>query len=136
MLRHSLEHIPNFMDILRRTLPLLKDDGILCIETPNQKSLKCALVGKRIRGNRYLGHLYPPTHIHAFSLRTYQAVGKALGLTMLRHITYSPADPNWVYTSLYTRRGLIPMIHRFSAQAGMGENIAVFFRKAPAANKA
>lgn len=125
---HSLEHIPDFMGILRQVLPLLKKDGILCIETPNQESLVRRILGYKVRSDRFLGDLYPPTHIHAFCRRSYQAIAQMLDAQIIQCLTYSPGDPNWFSPLTYRRSGLVPLLQNLSAYIGMGLNIAVFLK--------
>lgn len=53
MLRHSIEHISNFMEILNKCSRLLDKEGILCIETPNQGSFKSIVTKNKIIDERY-----------------------------------------------------------------------------------
>ena len=131
MFRHTLEHIPDFMDVLRQALPLLKEDGVLCIETPNQESLVQRIRGYKVRDERFLADLYPPTHINAFCRRSYKAIANTLHLDVAQCLTYSPGDPKWFGRSGYKSRyrGFKAVIHGLCTQAGMGLNIAVFLKK-------
>lgn len=129
MFRHVVEHIPDFMDTLDKIIPLLKIGGILCIETPNQAALSCYLRGRKIRHGRFLGHLYPPTHINAFTPATHRMIGRKWQMSIVRQSTYSPADPAWTFSSLYKKRGIVPLVHSISAKIGFGENLSTFFKK-------
>jgi len=134
MFRHTLEHIPNFMDVLQRALPLLREDGVLCIETPNQESLINRIHGYKVQDERFLADLYPPTHINAFCRQSYEAVANTLRLDFAQWLTYSPGDPKWFgrsgYGNGYRRFKII--VHGLCARLGMGLNIAVFLKKRPA----
>lgn len=61
-LRHSLEHIPNPLNLFRACFRLLRPGGKIYILTPNGKSF-----GHRIFAQRWRG-LEPPRHLHVFSL--------------------------------------------------------------------
>lgn len=134
MFRHTLEHIPNFMDVLQQALPLLREDGVLCVETPNQESLINCIRGYKVRDERFLADLYPPTHINAFCRQSYEAVANTLRLDVAQCLTYSPGDPKWFGHSGYGNgyRRFKVIIHGLCARVGMGLNIAVFLKKRPA----
>jgi 2-polyprenyl-3-methyl-5-hydroxy-6-metoxy-1,4-benzoquinol methylase len=129
LIRHVIEHDPSFMAMLEQAVMLLNPDGLLCIETPNQASFKSYLVRRRVTAGRFLAHLYPPHHINAFEPKTLKLIGAKLGLSLMKINTYSPADKNWVFASLYTKTGLIPAVHKMTAMINLGENIAAFFTK-------
>jgi len=129
IVRHVIEHVPDFMAMLEIAVTLLSPSGILCIETPNQASFKSYLVRRKIRQGCNLAHIYPPTHIHGFEPKTLTLIGTKLGLLASKCITYSPADKRWTFKSLYTRTGFIPLVHKITSSISLGENIAVFYRK-------
>lgn len=129
MLRHTLEHIPDFKSALLHAKYLLSAGGILCVETPNQEGLASVMNGKKVKDDRFLGALYPPTHINGFCKRTYLQLGNVLDMEMSKMYTYAPHDPDWVFASLYHGSPIKKLIHSCSAACGMGENIACFYRK-------
>lgn len=133
MIRHVLEHISVFLDVFDTAVGLLKPGGVLCVETPNQASMKYTISPKKVQimpwGAEGIVHIYPPTHIHAFTAKAWQAVGAGRNMKTFTQ-TYAPVDPDWMITSTYHKRGIVPMVHNISAKIGMGESIAAFFQKA------
>lgn len=127
LLRHTIEHIPFFIDVIQSYLHLLSDNGVLCIETPNQGGLFTALTAPSLTNDRFLRHLYPPTHVNGFEPKTYRALAKKLGLNVEKIITYSGASPDWFPN--YQGTSLKRFAHNFSAKLGRGENIAAFLKK-------
>lgn len=130
MLRHSVEHIPNFMEILNKCVHLLDNQGILCIETPNQGSVKSILTRSNIVDERYCGHVYPPTHINGFEKRTYKEIAKSLGMQIVKMKTYSSVNKKWTPISRWSGKAYKKTLHAFSEAIGYGDSIAVFLTKA------
>jgi hypothetical protein len=82
--------------------------------------------------DRFLGHLYPPTHVNAFEEKTFRYVARALEMRPRKIMTYSQASPDWTlgqYIGPRTKK----LFHNCSAQIGLGENIAAFLVKTVAA---
>jgi 2-polyprenyl-3-methyl-5-hydroxy-6-metoxy-1,4-benzoquinol methylase len=127
LIRHVIEHVPDFFQLTSLALRYLKPNGILCIETPNQAGLKTLTVRHKVVDDRYVGHLYPPTHLNAFEKQTYRNLAKRFGRPLIKLTTYSPSDPRWVFTSQYHRTGLVPKLQALSAKIGFGENLAAFY---------
>ena len=124
---YCIEHIPFFIDVIQNYLSLLSDNGVLCIETPNQDGLFLSLTRGSLTNDRFLRHLYPPTHVNGFEPKTYKMLAKKLGLNVEKIITYSNASPDWFPN--YQGSNLKRFAHNFSAMVGRGENIAAFLKK-------
>lgn len=126
LIRHVLEHVPDFIELTKGFSKYLKKDGILCVEFPNQASLNSLLTRSKIKNGRFLGHVYPPTHIHGFEPKTLSYMSSEIGMKCKKVITYSPSDPTWSIASQYHKRGFIPMVHNLTSRFGFGENLAAF----------
>lgn len=70
---HSLEHLPSPVDALRRIHRLLKDDGLLIVTVPNERSLGRAIFG------RWWFNWDPPRHLYHFGRRTLSLVMEEAG---------------------------------------------------------
>ena len=82
MMTHSLEHMPNPKDILRKVNKILKTGGNLIITVPNVDSF----------GARYFKQFWlgwdPPRHLYAFSLRTLKKMLQAVDGFKIKRIKY------------------------------------------------
>lgn len=67
-LHHVLEHLDDPLGILRKTAPLLKDDGFLAIEVPNAENLR------QDPKNRYHA-----AHFYTFNPETLEYIGQKAG---------------------------------------------------------
>jgi len=129
LIRHVIEHVPDFLGVIDSARNQLKEGGVVCIETPNQAGLISLIKRKTLYNDRFLGHLYPPTHIHAFEPRTYRAIGEKSNMMPLAIKTYSPADPDWFFQSNYHESLIKKIVHKALTKFGFGENVCVFFQK-------
>ena len=129
LVRHVIEHVPEFLEVIKSALRQTKDGGVVCIETPNQKGLITLTKRHKLLGDRFLGHLYPPTHIHAFEPKTYLKIAKKLNVKSLLVTTYSPADSEWFFISNYHESYYKKFIHKLITYFGMGENICAIYLK-------
>lgn len=79
-LYHVLEHVPSPKDDLLEINRILKDDGILVLETPNIKGLRSVILNARWR-DIHGAHLYyfSPKTLKKILLRTNFRVDKLLG---------------------------------------------------------
>lgn len=73
-----IEHIPDPSGVLAKIRRLLKDDGLLCIETPNAGSIY-----RKILGKRWIGFA-EPSHIFAFDRKTLAALLEKTGFQTAR----------------------------------------------------
>lgn len=126
MMRHVIEHIPDFLGVLKSIVPLIAPNGVLWIESPNQSGLVSLLIRGHLIENRQLGNLYPATHIHAFEPKTYKLIANESGLECIKLITYSQSNPEW-FPSYHRQRGLKSVFHNAAARIGKGDNIAAIF---------
>lgn len=129
MLRHVLEHVPDFIEFARTAASIVAPGGVLWVECPNQAGLASIRTRRSVRDERYLGALYPPTHIHAFEPTAFRRLGEQIGLTCERIVTYASSDPRWCppYQSQLT--SFKETLHRIAAALGYGSDIAVVYRK-------
>jgi 2-polyprenyl-3-methyl-5-hydroxy-6-metoxy-1,4-benzoquinol methylase len=130
LLRHVLEHIPDFVSFVRKAAAVVSPGGVLWVECPNQSALSEWSKRSVVRGGRYLGALYPPTHIHAFEKRSFRILSKLIALECEAIITYAPSDPDWFPPYQYGGSWPKRILHRFGAWIGKGDHIAVIFRNA------
>lgn len=129
MLRHVLEHVPDFVPFARAAASAVAAGGVLWVECPNQAALSARFRRNRVREDRYLGTLYPPTHIHAFEPKTFRRLGEHIGLKCERIITYPAWHPDWwpPYQSGKSRSKR--MLHQVAALLGYGNDMAAIYRK-------
>lgn len=78
-----VEHLPEPVPVLRTVRALLKDDGVLLLETPNVEGLFPRLSYRAASDGRYWRHPEPPAHLFQFSKKT---LGRALHAAGLRAI--------------------------------------------------
>lgn len=129
LMRHVIEHVAEVGGFIRQAAKLLNENGNLCIEVPNQSSVTSLLSRRRLRGGRFLGELYPPTHIHAFEKRALAALGRKCELQTTRIVTYSRADRTWFLPSQRRGSALRRIAQRSFAGLGHGGNIAAFYSR-------
>jgi hypothetical protein len=103
----------------------LANDGIICIETPNNESLGCRKRGKIIREDRFCLELFPPTHVCGFTIISMRRLAKGLGLKEIFSTTYE-LDDNWIYPPKYKK---ITVNNKIKSYLHLNENIAVFLKK-------
>jgi 2-polyprenyl-3-methyl-5-hydroxy-6-metoxy-1,4-benzoquinol methylase len=129
MLRHVVEHVPDFVQFTRIAASAVAEGGVLWIECPNQAALAVLLKRNRIRQQRYLGALYPPTHIHAFESKALRRLGDKIGLRLERIVTCAPSDCNWNPPYQVRLSPLKRAVHRGAALLGYGKDLAAVYRK-------
>ncbi len=132
LLRHVIEHVPNFLELITFSSRYLKIDGIMCIEIPNQAGIIAQFLRRSIREGNYLGHVYPPKHVHAFEPKTLYYVAARVDMKCEKVYTYSPADPKWSVSvdSKYKNIGsFLRLAHWVLSKIGYGENIVAFFKQ-------
>jgi SAM-dependent methyltransferase len=79
---HSLEHIPNIVEILAEVKRILKPGGIIYIEVPNVASLS-----QRISGEYWL-HWDAPRHLYSFSPSTLKKLMIKVGFSDIKIETF------------------------------------------------
>lgn len=129
LIRHVIEHVPDFVGLVRSAARFLAPHGTLCVECPNQAGLGAFIKRRRVIENRYLAELYPPTHIHAFEKVAFQKLSKKLALNCEKLVTYTRADPKWAISSFHKNRAPTRWVKRFIAKLGVGGNIAAFLSR-------
>jgi 2-polyprenyl-3-methyl-5-hydroxy-6-metoxy-1,4-benzoquinol methylase len=129
MLRHVIEHIPEFVLFTSNAAQFVAPGGVLWIECPNQSALSLLIKRRNVKDNRFLGALYPPTHIHAFESKALLKLGKPISLKMEMLITYAPSDQRWFPPYQYNGSWYKKIFHSLAAKIGAGDNICIVFRK-------
>lgn len=131
---HSFEHVPDPRKTLRQCLELLKPDGILMLEVPNQfyalkdriKSLLFGVLGRRTL--RYFhGEVSPHFHLYYFSRQTLCKLLSSEGFEVLELRTYLPRHP--VYLANPRALFLQELSYLLGAPFGMGPTIEVICRR-------
>ncbi|MBL0241377.1 MAG: class I SAM-dependent methyltransferase [Chloracidobacterium sp.] len=79
---HSLEHLPNIIEVLGQVKKLLKPDGLLYVEVPNANSLS-----QRISGKYWL-HWDVPRHLYSFTPKTLKSLMRKTGFQDLKIETF------------------------------------------------
>ena len=84
-----LEHFPDPSHQLQEILRLLKDDGIILMNAPNEEGLLRLLAGMifRLSGEKIsypVRKLYHPFHIHYFTQETLKALLEKNGFTLVK----------------------------------------------------
>ena len=130
MLRHVLEHVPDFVEFARSAAAAVVPGGVLWLECPNQGGLAVRLRRYSVTEEQYLGALYPPTHVHAFEPKVFRLLGEQIGLKCERIITYAAYDPDWCPPYQSPASGLFTGgLHKLAAMLGYGSDVAVIYRQ-------
>jgi 2-polyprenyl-3-methyl-5-hydroxy-6-metoxy-1,4-benzoquinol methylase len=129
MLRHVLEHVPDFVQFARAAASAVVPGGILWVECPNQAGWSMRHRRKQVREGRYLGALYPPTHVHAFEPTAFRRLAEQIGLSCERIITHAPSHHYWCPPHQSDRSRLKGILGRLAAVLGYGNGVAAIYRK-------
>lgn len=126
LLRHVIEHIDTPIDYLKNISKYISNGGVLCIETPNNENFDNILRGNKLREDRFLRDLYPPTHVCGFTPKTFSYVEDKLGLKLIKTITHDIKNTNFYYED---NKGRLSICRKILEKIGMGSNVVVFFEK-------
>ena len=77
LLRHTLEHIPDFVQFAQAATKAVSPGGVLWVECPNQSALSVACKRGRVQEDRYVGALISPdsySRFRAQSLPVFSAI--------------------------------------------------------------
>lgn len=124
--RHVIEHIDKPMEYLHKILEYIGEEGVLCIETPNNENWDNLRNGNSIREDRFCRDLYPPTHVCGFAPKTFKIIGRNLNLEMIKLLTHNVSNLDWCY-SLGEGEEKTSLKNRFIEKIYLGGNIAVFY---------
>ena len=85
-----LEHLYHPAASIAKTMEWLRPNGIIHIEVPSARWLIAGIINTyyRIIGTSYVTNLSPmhvPFHLYEFDLRSFEALGKKLGFTIVKH---------------------------------------------------
>lgn len=80
-----IEHVPDPLALLAEARRVLKDDGLLVVQSPNMASAMAAVAGAR------WGWWTVPDHLYHFTPATMRRLVQAAGLRVVRCDTWEPA---------------------------------------------
>ena len=123
-----IEHIDKPIEYLRKILEYIGEEGVLCIETPNNENWDNLRNGNSIREDRFCRDLYPPTHVCGFAPKTFKVIGRNLNLHIIKLLTHDVRNCNWCY-SLGEQENEISLKNRIIENVYLGGNIAVFYKE-------
>lgn len=92
---HTLEHLPDPVDVLRRASCLLKRGGLLVVGVPNPGSL-----GQRMRGKKWVWCQAPYIHIWHFPAAVLKEILTGLRLTTVEVRTEDTYDAQFLFDVL------------------------------------
>jgi len=107
---HVLEHIGNPVPIFNKINCILKDDGVLVIQTPNTEGL-----GFKI-GGKYWFHLDSPRHLALYNEKCFKKLCEESGFKLIstRNEFYDyPLDLFWSIRKSYLKYLIIPLYPLF-----------------------
>ncbi|MBD3414519.1 MAG: methyltransferase domain-containing protein [Candidatus Aminicenantes bacterium] len=109
-----IEHIPHPQKAVHKARRILRQDGVLCLVTPNQKSLAA-----KISGSKWWH--FRPAHIHYFNKSSLQTLLKDSGFQIKKIRNYC-----WTFSAHY-------LISRFESLSFLLKNhfLSSFFKKIP-----
>jgi 2-polyprenyl-3-methyl-5-hydroxy-6-metoxy-1,4-benzoquinol methylase len=151
-LGHVIEHLADPSAVLRKLNTLLRDDGLILIDTDNASGLRTRieisirrllgerlaaylvrkLTGKNLR-KRY-GRLTPPIHLYTFSPRSLRLLLERTGFTVVKLIEPAWGDPTWFPITSTNDLTLVERVFLLVDTIGAklldhGEVLVVFARK-------
>lgn len=128
-MRHVVEHIEDPAEFIDYYVDYVAEGGVFCIETPNCGDIKDVLINKyKLKEDRYLRKLYPPTHVCGYEKRTFKEIFRMLeakGFRRMEIITYDSANHDWMFDSYISMN----IIRKVTEKLGCAQNIAVMFYK-------
>ena len=123
-----IEHTARPYDAVRRAADVLRPDGLLCIVTPDIRSVAARLTG------RTWWH-YRPAHLAYFTRRSLDALLRRAGFTVIRRRSYS-----WTFSARYlasrkpafrflARGRLASFLGRIPIRLALGDSFEIYARK-------
>ncbi len=105
LLLHTIEHVPDPLELLRQIHSVLKPGGLFVVETPRYDSLLFRLLGRRERNLRNDWHLY------FFETSTLHAMLEKAGFHVLdRLVPARTVTPSRIVANLGNMTGLRPIM--------------------------
>lgn len=129
-MRHVVEHIENPLEFVMSYIDYVNENGgILGIETPNSEDIKDNIINRnKIREDRYMRDLYPPTHVCGYGKKTFEQLEKILrskGFRLEKIYTYDCRNRDW-----FIDNGKVMNVpRRMSEKLGLGANLAAFYSR-------
>lgn len=121
------EHLYHPAQVLARSIKWLKPGGIVHIEVPNADNLVGRLINRyyRLRGTNYVTSLSPmhaPFHLYEYTLKSFEAVAKQLGLEVVKH--------EYEVCSIFHFPGFVkPFMRKYMEWTNTGMQLTVYLRK-------
>lgn len=116
-MKQVLEHIPDPKECLSRVRSLLKLNGVLMIDVPNQSGIIPKIkITFKIRKNEY-GFVQPPMHLFAYTQRSLRGILERVGFEVIWMGQSWPGDPvfcpiikqNLIYESIFWKSNTLKM---------------------------
>ena len=125
--KQVLEHIPEPKEFLLEVQRILKKDGVLMLDVPNQEGLIQKLkIILNLKSEEY-GFLQPMRHIFAYNKESLNFILKKIGLKIIFCQTSWPGDP--VDYPLYKQKVIQKIMFKFAASINMGSVLVVYAQK-------
>jgi 2-polyprenyl-3-methyl-5-hydroxy-6-metoxy-1,4-benzoquinol methylase len=129
-----IEHVPLPCEFLAQARTLLRPDGLLVLQTPNQGSLitRLADAGYRLSGGRFLLGVYSLDHIFRFDTRSLRFALQRSGFGTVEMKQHDNLDVMLARMSLQPRAPLrhlaLRALHAAAAAASMRNQLVAFAR--------
>jgi SAM-dependent methyltransferase len=132
-MRHSIEHMTDPLKELLCAFKLLKNNGVLCVSTPNSYGIHAYVYGKN------WPHWSQPYHLNFYSKRSLIALVRQAGFTVLRYGTEELSIHDFlgyflkiiglpVGRRVFTNR-ISRLINDTLAKMGLGEGLILIAKK-------
>jgi SAM-dependent methyltransferase len=120
---HVIEHFDDPSAAVARCHDLLRDGGVLVMETPNWRG-----VGALLRGARW-SHIVPPEHLNYFGPAALCRLVRRGGFVATRAVTITPQVIEAVAAWPRPAVDMARTAYRLAALLGLGTTVQVFARK-------
>ncbi len=147
-LGHVIEHLGDPSATLEHLHPMLRDGGLILIDTDNAAGLETRAeatitglmrmkpvrrLAEGLAGKKYnlrYGRLTPPVHLYTFTMRSLTSLVKQKGFEVVKTFNAAWGDPTWfpLPSKSILERAFV-QIDRIGVKFGYGNVIAVLARK-------
>ena len=126
-MKQVLEHIPDPKEFLSRVRSLLKFNGILMIDVPNQSGIIPRLkISLNLIKNEY-GFVQPPVHLFAYTQQSLSSLLQRVGFEVIWIGQSWPGDP--VFCPILRQKIIDKVIFRLSGMIKMGSILVAYAKK-------
>ena len=126
-LKQVLEHVLDPCDLIKEIYRILRKEGVLIIDVPNQEGLIPQLKIKfGIKKEEY-GFLQPLRHIYAFTSRTLRGLLEIKGFKIKRTIITTPGDA--VFCLLIGQKLMSRIINKYLRPTKLGSILVIYAQK-------